>query len=86
MNEREEILEKVSAVVKRVVTSYKGEFLEERHRFIEDVGADSLDRVTLLIELEDAFGITITEEEARRMATAAPSGSAAISKSKDAVP
>jgi len=35
----------------------------------EDLGADSLDVVDLIMELEDEFSIEIAEEEAEKMAT-----------------
>ena len=33
-------------------------------KIIEDLGADSLDVVELLMTLEDEFGVTVTDEEA----------------------
>jgi acyl carrier protein len=38
-------------------------------RFKEDLEADSLDLYTLVQELEDTYGVTITEEEAARILT-----------------
>lgn len=35
----------------------------------EDLGADSLDVVDLIMELEDEFSIEIAEEEAEKMST-----------------
>lgn len=37
--------------------------------FQEDLDADSLDLVQLIMELEDQFGITISDEEAETIAT-----------------
>ncbi len=37
--------------------------------FINDLGADSLDTVDLLMEFEDEFGISIPEEEAEKIQT-----------------
>jgi acyl carrier protein len=40
-------------------------------RIREDLGADSLDMVTLLMALEDAFGENISDEEAEGLVTVA---------------
>lgn len=32
--------------------------------FVDDLGADSIDRIELIMRLEEAFGIEITREEA----------------------
>lgn len=38
-------------------------------RFIDDLGADSLDMVELTMALEDEFGISISDEDAQRIMT-----------------
>jgi acyl carrier protein len=43
--------------------------IEEGTRFKEDLEADSLDLVELVMELEDRYGIRISEEEAERIKT-----------------
>ncbi len=37
--------------------------------FIEDLGADSLDTVEMIMEIEDEFGIEIPDEDAEKMQT-----------------
>lgn len=37
--------------------------------FIDDLGADSLDTVELVMELEDRFELTIPEEDAKKIQT-----------------
>jgi acyl carrier protein len=37
--------------------------------FVNDLGADSLDIVELVMELEDAFDLSIPDEEAEKMQT-----------------
>ena len=37
--------------------------------FIEDLGADSLDTVELVMALEEEFGIEIPDEDAEKMST-----------------
>jgi len=41
----------------------------EQTRFKEDLDADSLDLYELVMELEDRYGIRVTEEQASRIAT-----------------
>ncbi|MCL6641946.1 MAG: acyl carrier protein [Candidatus Bipolaricaulota bacterium] len=37
--------------------------------FIEDLGADSLDTVEMIMEIEDEFGIEIPDEDAEKIQT-----------------
>ena len=41
----------------------------ETTRFREDLAADSLDLYTLVQELEDSYGVTISDEQAARILT-----------------
>ena len=43
--------------------------IQETTRFREDLEADSLDLYTLVQELEDSYGVTISDEEAARILT-----------------
>jgi acyl carrier protein len=43
--------------------------IEEGTRFREDLDADSLDLYELVMELEDTYGIKVSEEEAARIET-----------------
>ncbi len=45
------------------------EKVTEEAKFIEDLGADSLDTVELLMKFEDEFGIEIPEEDAQQLDT-----------------
>jgi len=37
--------------------------------FVDDLGADSLDQVELIMTLEEAFGIEVPDEEAEKLTT-----------------
>jgi acyl carrier protein len=43
--------------------------IDEQTRFKEDLDADSLDLYELVMELEDRYGISISEEQAVRIKT-----------------
>ena len=43
--------------------------IDEGTRFKEDLEADSLDLVTLLVELDDRYGVKIPDDEAARITT-----------------
>jgi acyl carrier protein len=43
--------------------------IESETRFKEDLEADSLDLVELVVELEDSYGIRIPDEEAAKILT-----------------
>jgi len=45
------------------------EEITEESSFVEDLGADSLDTVELIMEFEDEFGIEIPDEQAEKIST-----------------
>ncbi|MBD3304746.1 acyl carrier protein [candidate division KSB3 bacterium] len=58
--------------VKEIIASQLGVDLEEVNpeaSFIDDLGADSLDTVELVMALEEEFGIEIPDEEAEKIST-----------------
>ena len=65
---REEVLELVRAHLSEEL-GIDSSGIEEGTRFKEDLEADSLDLVELVVELEDRYGIRITDEEAERIKT-----------------
>jgi acyl carrier protein len=65
---REQILEMVRGHLSTELEVSPSEIREEI-RFREDLDADSLDLYELVMELEDAYGIAMSEEEAARIET-----------------
>jgi len=66
--EREELLKKVRAIVADKL-SISEEQVTETASFTEDLGADSLDTVELVMALEDEFQLDIPDEEAEKLTT-----------------
>jgi acyl carrier protein len=65
---REEVMEKVREHLAAELEVDPGGIQEET-RFREDLDADSLDLYELVMELEDSYGIRMSEEEAARIET-----------------
>jgi acyl carrier protein len=65
---REEVFERVKEVLAEQLGVDEGEVIEEAN-FQEDLDADSLDLVELIMELEDQFGIKISDEDAQKIQT-----------------
>ncbi|HHT9108590.1 MAG TPA: acyl carrier protein [Candidatus Wunengus sp. YC63] len=58
--------------VKEIITKQMGvkaEQITKETSFINDLGADSLDTVELIMEFEDAFDMNIPDEEAEKIRT-----------------
>jgi acyl carrier protein len=66
--DREELFKKVRAIVADKL-SIGEEQVTETASFIEDLGADSLDTVELVMALEDEFQLDIPDEEAEKLTT-----------------
>jgi acyl carrier protein len=67
LNEQE-IVGKVKKMVASQLGKSEGEISLES-AFIEDLGADSLDLVELVMAMEDEFGLEISDEDAERIVT-----------------
>ena len=65
---REEVYERVKEVLSEQLGVDENEINEEAS-FQEDLEADSLDLVELIMELEDQFGIKISNEDAQKIQT-----------------
>lgn len=58
--------------VKQIIAgqlSIKEEDIKNEASFVDDLGADSLDTVELVMALEEEFGTEIPDEEAEKIAT-----------------
>ena len=60
--------EKLTQIIGEVL-NIEPETITEETKFIDDLGADSLDTVELLMEFEKVFGIKIPDEETSTIAT-----------------
>ena len=65
---REEVFERVKEVLTEQLGIDENEITEDAN-FQEDLDADSLDLVELIMELEDQFGIKISDEDAQKIQT-----------------
>jgi len=63
-----EISEKVKSIVAEQL-GVKIEEVKEDAKFIDDLGADSLDTVELVMALEEEFGAEIPDEDAEKLST-----------------
>lgn len=63
-----EVEEKVVSIVSEQLGVDKAEISRETS-FVNDLNADSLDTVELIMELEDAFEMSIPDEEAEKIQT-----------------
>lgn len=66
--EESEILAKIREVVAEKLDVDKDEVTEGAH-FVDDLGADSLDVVELIMGLEDEFDLEISDEKAEELET-----------------
>jgi acyl carrier protein len=68
----EELMSEIAEKVKKIVVEHLG--VEESKvtseaSFIDDLGADSLDTVELVMAFEEAFGVEIPEDAAEKIST-----------------
>ena len=66
--EREELLKKIKSIVADKLSIGEDQVTEEAS-FIDDLGADSLDTVELVMALEDEFDMDIPDEDAEKLTT-----------------
>ena len=66
--EKEELLKKIKAIVSDKLSISEDQITADAS-FIDDLGADSLDTVELVMALEDEFDMDIPDEEAEKLTT-----------------
>ena len=65
---RDEVFERVKSVLVEQLGVEEGD-VADAASFQDDLDADSLDLVELIMELEDQFGIKISDEDAQKLVT-----------------
>lgn len=78
--------QKVFEDVKKVVVEQLGVSESEvtkESSFVDDLGADSLDTVELVMALEEAFGMEIPDEEAEKIKTVGDTVNYVLSHAKN---
>jgi len=66
--EKDELLQKIKVIVADKLSISEDQVTEEAS-FIDDLGADSLDTVELVMALEDEFDMDIPDEDAEKLTT-----------------
>jgi len=66
-------MSEVAEKVKKIIAEHLGiddmERITENAKFIDDLGADSLDTVELVMAFEEAFDVEIPDEKAEKILT-----------------
>ena len=66
--EHDEVYDKVKAVIVEQLNVEEDDVVEDAS-FVDDLGADSLDIVELVMALEEEFGVSIPDEQAESIKT-----------------
>jgi acyl carrier protein len=67
-DEKKDIVEKVKQIIAEQLGVDEGE-VTPTASFVDDLGADSLDQVELVMALEEAFDVEIPDEDAEKIRT-----------------
>jgi len=69
---KEEVMSGISEKIKSVIAEQLGvkpDEVTDQAKFVDDLGADSLDTVELVMALEEEYGIEIPDEDAEKLTT-----------------
>ena len=69
-NIENDIFEKVKKIISKVL-NLPEEKIAENSKLVDELGAESLDFITLIMEFEDAFDKKISDIEAQKLVTVA---------------
>jgi acyl carrier protein len=64
--DRDELFEKIKGVIVEQLGADEDDVTEDA-AFVDDLGADSLDIVELVMALEEEFGVSIPDEQAEKI-------------------
>ncbi|MCP5369101.1 MAG: acyl carrier protein [Rickettsiaceae bacterium] len=81
-NTKEDIRQKVIKLTAETLGREEQE-INDNSKFIDDLGADSLDVVEFMMALEAEFDCTISDEEAKKIVTVQDAVEAIIAHTKD---
>jgi acyl carrier protein len=65
---KKDVVEKLKQIISEQLGVDEGEVTPSAS-FVDDLGADSLDQVELVMALEEAFGVEIPDEDAEKIRT-----------------
>lgn len=77
----------IEARVLKIVANYFGvgtDTFTKESRFTEDLNGDSFDKVMIVMQMEDEFGIQISDEDANKITTVQEAIDYVIAKHKEA--
>ena len=80
--DREEALSKIQEVVSKQLSAEKDKVTEEAE-FINNLGADSLDLVELIMAFEEEFSVEIPEEDAEKLVKVGDAVDYLLQRAKD---
>lgn len=81
--EKMKILKKVEEMLRNHLDLSSDEVVEEKTLIVDDLGADSLDVVELIMQLEKEFDVKISDEEAKSLKTVGDVVDALVEKGVD---
>lgn len=68
---RAKIIERITEMMREGSFIEKNETVNPDHDFVDNMGLDSLDRVEIVMGVEDEFGIDIPDDDAVKLVTQA---------------